>query len=321
MIINALPWTHAEYEQLKGRLFRQGQTARDKKVQLMVPVTYATVNGERWSWCESKWQRLLFKKSIADAAVDGVVPEGQLRSPAQAYEDVIAWLDRLDSGDIRAIDREVIRITLPDTAPETLRRPRRHSDFSEMNRHWDTTASARTHERLVRDPQEWIEYHELYREARKDWTVVPYDEFIRWAELRQGLVIADFGCGEASVAAALADRHTIYSLDHVAISEAVVACDMAHTPLDDESVDVALFSLSLMGTNIADYLREANRVLKLDGTLHIYEATSRFNDRGGFVAGLRAFGFKAFAPEDLWKFTHIEAKKDHGVRDGATIRL
>jgi len=38
-------------------------------------------------WCESKMQRLRFKKSIADAAVDGIVPEGHLRSPAQAYQD------------------------------------------------------------------------------------------------------------------------------------------------------------------------------------------------------------------------------------------
>jgi hypothetical protein len=40
---------------------------------------------QRWSWCESKMQQLRFKKSIADAAVDGAVPEGHLRTPAQAY--------------------------------------------------------------------------------------------------------------------------------------------------------------------------------------------------------------------------------------------
>ena len=35
------------------------------------------VKGERWSYCESKLHRLEYKKSIADAAVDGVVPGGQ----------------------------------------------------------------------------------------------------------------------------------------------------------------------------------------------------------------------------------------------------
>ena len=53
---------------------------------------------------------------------------------------------------------------------------------------------------------------------------------------------------------------------------------MAHTPLEDESLDVALFSLSLMGSNLGDYLREAHRCLRLDGHLHVYEATSRLRD-------------------------------------------
>ncbi len=50
---------------------------------------------------------------------------------------------------------------------------------------------------------------------------------------------------------------------------------MAHVPLEDESLDVAIFSLSLMGANFTDYLREAHRSLKLDGHLHVIEATSR----------------------------------------------
>lgn len=53
---------------------------------------------------------------------------------------------------------------------------------------------------------------------------------------------------------------------------------MAKTNLDPESVDVALFSLSLMGSNFTDYLREAYRVLKIDGQLQIWEAVSRFDD-------------------------------------------
>src|SRR5205085_4399171 len=67
LIINCLPWTNAEYEQLVGRLYRQG--SRFDRVRVVIPVTFATVNGERWSYCESKLHRLEYKKSIADAAV------------------------------------------------------------------------------------------------------------------------------------------------------------------------------------------------------------------------------------------------------------
>ena len=89
----------------------------------------------------------------------------------------------------------------------------------------------------------------------------------------------------------------------------VIACNMAHVSLDDASLDVAVFSLSLMGSNFTDYLREAHRTLKLDGHLHIIEATSRFKDRARFLAGLKALRFAVLDVRDIWQFTHIHALK------------
>jgi SAM-dependent methyltransferase len=176
-----------------------------------------------------------------------------------------------------------------------------------MNRTWNQSRSATTQARLRENPEEWAQYHTLYREARKDWSVVPFEEFIRWAKQRSDCVIGDFGCGEAKVAEALADRHTIHSFDYVPANDDVVACDMAKTPLEDGTLDVALFSLSLMGVNFTDYLREVWRVLKLDGQLHIFEATSRFSNRDAFVAGLKKLRFAIVEVRDAWKFTHIHA--------------
>ena len=48
---------------------------------------------------------------------------------------------------------------------------------------------------------------------------------------------------------------------------------MSNAPLDSESVDVAIFSLPLTGSNFADYLREGYRTLKIDGHLHIWESS------------------------------------------------
>jgi hypothetical protein len=313
LIVNVLPWTNAEFEQLKGRIYRQGQRAA--KVTVVLPLTFASVNGERWSWCESKMRRLKFKKSIADAAVDGVVPEGHLRSPAQAYVDVMGWLGRLTTGGVEVVSRTPIAAALSPDAAESERRARNYGDFSTMNRRWNQTDSAKTAERLRQNPDEWAHYHTLYREARKTWAVVPFEEVIRWAEKRSGYVIGDFGCGEAKLATALADRHTVHSFDYVAANDDVIACDMAHVPMEDESLDVAVFSLSLMGANFTDYLREAWRLLKLDGHLHIYEATSRFTDRDGFADGLKRLGVSVVTIEDAWKFTHIHALKIDRVPD------
>jgi hypothetical protein len=308
LIVNVLPWTNAEFEQLRGRIYRQGQT--QEKVRVVIPITYADIGGNRWSWCDSKMHRLRFKKSIADAAVDGIVPEGHLRTPAQAYQDVIGWLERLDSGKIASIIRSKIVVPLPDDdVSDVRRRKRRYGDFSTMNRNLNQSDSHATHKRLQENPEEWEQYHTLYREAREDWAVIPYEEIIRWCERRSDYFIGDYGCGEAKLAEALSNRHTVFSFDHIAINQDVVECDIAHVPLDDETLDVAVFSLSLMGRNFTEYVLEAHRTLKLDGSLHIIEATSRFKDRAGFISGLKKLGFSVVEARDLWKFTHIHAIK------------
>ena len=309
LIVNVMPWTAAEYEQLKGRIYRQGQTS--DKVTVIIPTTYADVGGERWSWCESKWERVKFKKSLADAAVDGVVPEGHLRSPAQAYSDAMKWLQRLDTEGTYEISRPSLVIPLADAEDEDHgRRIASYGVFSRMNQRWNAATGATTHGRLRENPEEWRHYHSLYREARKDGAVVPFEEMAKDLLVREGYVVGDFGCGEAMLAGKLGDHCTVHSFDHVAVNDSVSACDMADVPIDDGELDVAVFCLSLMGSNFTDYLKEAHRTLKLDGRLHIYEATSGFTDRDQFAADLKTLGFGQVSIEDEWKFTHIIASKD-----------
>lgn len=74
-------------------------------------------------------------------------------------------------------------------------------------------------------------------------------------------VVADFGCGEGRLARSIPQK--TYSLDLVANRHEIIACDMAKTPLESSSIDVAVYCLSLMGTNLRDFLLEANRVLKM----------------------------------------------------------
>lgn len=57
-------------------------------------------------------------------------------------------------------------------------------------------------------------------------------------------------------------------------------------------MDVAVFCLSLMGTNIRDFLQEANRVLKPGGLLKVAEVSSRFEDVRTFLGAVIKLGFK-----------------------------
>ncbi len=317
LIINALPWTNAEFEQLIGRLWRQG--SRFDKIEVIIPVTFAMVNGQRWSYCESKLHRLEYKKSIADAAVDGIVPEGNLRTPTQAQQDIMDWLSRLDGGHMNEVARPVIKIPLDGTPADVARRVTRYGDFSKMNNRWYASSSDKTHDRLAANAEEWAHYHTMYRQLRESWPVVPFKEEIRWLSARDGLVVGDFGCGEAFIAAEAGSLHTIHSFDHVAIDKRVIACDIAHVPLEDESLDLAIFCLSLMGSNFTDYVREAHRCLRLDGTIHIWEAASYFDDVPTFCSALGRLGFEVTSPNTEGAFVRIYAIKNAKKPDAKLV--
>ena len=59
LIINTLPWTHAQYEQLIGRLHRLGQHSD----VVHVHVIKASMAG--YAYDQNKWIRIEFKRSLA----------------------------------------------------------------------------------------------------------------------------------------------------------------------------------------------------------------------------------------------------------------
>ena len=289
LVVNVLPWTRAEYDQLRGRLWRQG-SAFDR-IDVVTPVTYADLTGGRWSYCQSKLDRLEYKKSIADAAVDGRIPEGTLRTPAQAQRDILSWLEKLEGGAMAEISRPMIKIPLSGAPADVAKRKSRYGDFTRLNNTWYSSNSDKTHRRLQQNPEEWGHYHTMYRKLRAGWDVVPYEEEITFWDKREGKILGDFGCGEALIAKALGDKHRVLSFDHVAIDDDVVACDIRQVPVLDSELDGAVFCLSLMGANITDYIREAHRCLKIDGQLRIWEGANRMKDPQAFAKTLEALGF------------------------------
>ena len=320
LIFNVLPWTNAEYEQIKGRIFRQGQK---QDVEFILPLTKAEVNGQEWSWCKTKLDRIHYKKTVADASVDGVIPEEHIRSEHQVLQDLMKWLDRLSNNGVETFERKELASTLfTEDEKELRRRKINHGDFTKINKRWNSSRSGITHKRLQKDSSEWVHYHEEYRKAREDWAVTPYKEMIKFYAKRDGLVIGDFGCGEGFLHKELSRKHTVHSFDHVAMEKFVTECDFSKTPLDEESLDVTIFCLSMMGSNIDEYLLEAHRVLRLDGKINIIEATSRFKDIEQFKLQLQDFGFDNVVSKDMWKFTHIVAEKsDRVIKKDAKIKF
>ncbi|KAL1315485.1 hypothetical protein HN51_042241 [Arachis hypogaea] len=148
------------------------------------------------------------------------------------------------------------------------------------------------------EPSLFALYHAGYKMQMSNWPQQPVNVIIDWLKKKTpSLVVADFGCGDALIAKSVENK--VYSLDLVSNDPNIIACDMSNTPLDDSSIDVAVFCLSLMGTNYQSYIKEANRVLKPGGWLLIAEVKSRFDPNTGganpekFTNAISELGFKS----------------------------
>ena len=73
IVMLSLPWTGAEYEQIIGRLVRQG--SRFKQAEIIVPQVVLDVQGDRWSWDHGRMACIQFKQTLAACVVDGEIPE------------------------------------------------------------------------------------------------------------------------------------------------------------------------------------------------------------------------------------------------------
>jgi superfamily II DNA or RNA helicase len=311
LIIVTLPWTSAGYEQLLGRIYRQG--SRFERIEVFIPQIVLNYEGQEWSWDKQRFGRIKYKKTLADAAVDGFVPEGKLMSQekmfAEARKILQEWISALeDGGSLSSIARPDLKVPMP---PEQLQTAlRKYGDFSQMNARIGSSASETTNRRFNESSDEWYLYHSLYKEARKSWIEVPYAVIAESLAKRPDWIIGDFGCGEALLSTIIPNK--VYNFDHVAINESVEACDMMRTSLPDETLDVAVFSLSLMGLNWSDYIREAHRVLRPGGFIEIAEPASKWEE--GKLEQLKSViekpGFQLVGqPRNSQQFIYLRAVK------------
>ena len=210
------------------------------------------------------------------------------------------------------------------------------SRFRILNEELYTTTSSAAYKKFAANPELYEQYHTGFRHQVEHWPVNPIDVMVTGLRslahnnnnnnnVDKPIVVADFGCGDAELAKQLLQvkiqkkyPFRVHSFDLVAANDLVTACDMAQVPLKRASVDVAIFCLSLMGTNLADFIREAHRVLNERGQLKIAEVRSRFETRDGkhddlkeFIAVLAELGFQCVKTDKSNKmFVVLELEKN-----------
>ncbi|KAK3905436.1 methyltransferase-domain-containing protein [Staphylotrichum tortipilum] len=182
--------------------------------------------------------------------------------------------------------------------------------FRHLNETLYTRPSAEAFQLFQDSPEMFTEYHEGFRRQVDVWPENPVDGYIADIKARAKVrfpprnrdnitpsqlplpkaansktcTIADLGCGDAKLAAALESVKSKLHLDirsfdlQTGDSPLVTRADIANLPLPANSVDVAIFCLALMGTNWIDFIEEAYRILRWRGELWVAEIKSRFTN-------------------------------------------
>lgn len=187
--------------------------------------------------------------------------------------------------------------------------------FRHLNETLYTAPSDSALELFSSNPEMFEDYHAGFRQQVEVWPENPLDNFL--ATIRQRgkvkqpmskggsrasdpttgtaplprthgtAIIADLGCGDARIASTLTSTNEVqnlhlklHSFDLHSPSKHVTKADISSLPLEDNSVDVALFCLALMGTNWISFIEEAYRILHWKGELWVSEIKSRFGRVG-----------------------------------------
>jgi len=160
--------------------------------------------------------------------------------------------------------------------------------FRWLNESLYTEASGTSFDLFQKDPSLFKAYHNGFRAQASSWPVNPVDDICSYisSNFPQGSVIGDFGCGDAQIAQKMNSKMKIHSFDLVSVNPLVTACNIANVPLPNDSLDMAVFSLSLMGTDWPKFINEASRCLKTGGILYIAEVQSRMVNFEAFQSSL-----------------------------------
>ncbi|XP_077518725.1 uncharacterized protein LOC144128839 [Amblyomma americanum] len=219
---------------------------------------------------------------------DGTHEESSLKAETLAKQPVADPLVKKTTNQRR---RPLTLASSSDVRERALARIRA-AQFRMLNEELYTTASDEAVQSFESDPKSFQVYHEGFEQQVAKWPVNPVDIIIdTLRSMPKSTVIADLGCGEAKIAQELA-KNKVHSFDLIALNEHVTVCDMSKVPLPNQAVDVAVFCLSLMGTNLNMFVLEANRILKKGGLLKIAEVRSRFLSTQGFAKTMKKFGFE-----------------------------
>ncbi|KAH8581524.1 Rrp8p like methyltransferase involved in rRNA processing [Cryptosporidium sp. chipmunk genotype I] len=167
--------------------------------------------------------------------------------------------------------------------------------FRKINEFLYTSNSEKAFSEYIKDGNMFENYHKGYEIQKKSWPLDPLDVIISYISKNKHLkIIGDFGCGTAKIGQTFGHikGYKVYSFDlncpkEISEKYNITICNMKNIPLSYKVLDLAVFCLSLMGTDWPLFIKEACRALKDGGILIIAEVSSRIEDSQSFVSSLQ----------------------------------
>ena len=312
MIMMSLPWTNAEYTQLLGRINRQG--SKFKEVNIIFPhIDIETPSGETWSWDKTRMDLIINKKTLSDAVVDGVFTFVANINKSKLLRGAIESLRNGEAAKDFSMERERVQVE-----PRVNQTSREYSESVVNNTHQraNTSTSSTMHRYFTEHKDEWRKYHDARDKVRSTWNEGedPQDviaELIN--EDRIHGTIADLGCGRNELKGKVKKTYSKWlSFDHVANDDTVIEADTTDLSefVEDESLNAAVYCLSIWGRNKKDYFKEAYRMLKRRGVMYVAEPSEKINQSLFLGDAVISYGFKLKSFKEIGRFTYFKYVKD-----------
>ncbi len=307
IIIISYPWTGAEWDQLIGRINRQGSIF--DKVEIIHPRVYIPLsNGEEWNYDKRRWNIIKNKKTLSDVVVDGHLDAIYKLNRNKFVKEILEQIKNDNLIDFHP-ERKDIKVKYTFTEVEY---KKSESIIKDIHQKANTSTSINMHKYFIKNPNVWVEYHKQREINKTSWDEDPVDVIAREINERNDTnVIADMGCGLAKLSKIVKSNNKVISIDHYSEDKNVIKCDMKDTSeyIKDNTIDITVFCLSLWGINYLDYIKEAYRITSKRGLLYICEPNDKFN-KEELINSIKEIGFNKINETIRGKFTYYTFMKN-----------
>jgi hypothetical protein len=278
-----LPWTYAEYHQLIGRLNRKG-TIFDE-VQVIIPtIEYTNSDDEVWSLDNNRLARIHYKQILADVIMTGNIPD-DIITTEQAYKlakDKFLTFINNEGGSEKSREIPVQAAELKPapskTRPEGQGNQRDYfSEFQGINQRISTSTCDGVFSKIFKNKEDWENYHILREKATGSKQNQPLEIISQdFLKSKKHKIIGDMGCGMNQLKTLLPENYEVISVDMYAADDTVKVCNLMDTSkiIPNESLDIAVYCLSLWSRDWREILKDAYRILDYDGKIIIVEPVS-----------------------------------------------